>query len=72
MQKALQLAAGAVAMFLLAPVIYGTPLYHWTVLVPVFVLGMWLTAQVQHWFHWRASNCGRAARAPGTKANGRL
>ena len=50
MKKLVQAAAGAVVIFGLAPLTYGTPLHHWMVYVPLFIGTMYGVALVQH--HW--------------------
>lgn len=70
MAKFTQIAVGFLAAGAVGEVVHGTPLYHYGVLVPVFVGAMWLCAHVQARRHWRASRRGRAARPPGARANG--
>jgi len=53
MKKLIQLAAGCAAMFGAAPYLYGTPLYHWMIFVPIFLGTMFLVALLQHYVHWR-------------------
>lgn len=58
-------------MVLIAPPLYGTPLYHWMIFAPVFIGSMYAVALVQHWFHFRFSRRGTAGRL-GSKPYGRL
>jgi hypothetical protein len=51
-------------MFLAAPLLYETPLSHGTVFMTIFVGGMYATALVQHWLHWRRSRRGFIGGAP--------
>ena len=48
-----QFVVGVAAMCIAAPYLFGTPLYHWMVFVPIFVGAMYGTALLQHWGHWR-------------------
>jgi hypothetical protein len=56
MKKLMQLAIGTAAMVLAAPYLYETPLNNWGVFLALFVGGMYATALVQHWLHWRMSS----------------
>lgn len=50
MKKLAQVAVGAGIMFGAAPFLYGTPLNHWAVFVPLFVGSMYGVAVVQHYW----------------------
>lgn len=70
MKKAVQLAAGTAAIFGAAPYLYGTPLYHWMIFVPLFLGAMYAVALVQNFIHWRtrASVSRFGVKAKGTVA----
>lgn len=69
MKSFVQFAAGGVAMYVLAPYLFGTPLYHWAVFVPVFVGTMYGVAVLQHYLAHRRSS-RRMVVMPGAKARG--
>lgn len=50
--------------------LFGTPFYNGYVIGPLFVGAMYVTALVQHWFHWRRSSRRGMPGTPGAKANG--
>lgn len=54
MKKLVQYVAGTAAMLVAAEYLYGTPLYHWMVFVPIFLGTMYGVAVLQHLVHWRA------------------
>lgn len=55
MKSLVQLAAGALFTRWIGGYVFGTPLYHWVILLPPFVGAMYVTALVQHWIHCRLS-----------------
>lgn len=69
MKSLVQFVVGCAAMILLAPPLFGTPLYSWLVFAPVFVGAMYAVALVQHWFHLRFSRRG-VLLTPGNRPNG--
>lgn len=69
MKSFIQFAAGTGTMGLIAPCLFGTPFYHWTVFVLIFVGTMYGVAVMQHyWAHRRSSS--RMVVRPGASANG--
>lgn len=69
MKSLVQFAAGTGAMVLLAPHLFGTPLYHWIIFAAAFTGAMYAVALVQHWFHFRFSRRGMVL-MPGRSPNG--
>ncbi len=65
MQKLLQLAAGAGAIFWLAHYIHGTPLNHWSVYAVAGLGAAYAVAWVAA--HWGPLKRGRADRVPGIR-----
>lgn len=69
MKSIIQIAAAFLLTGWLGHYLHGTPLYHWGVFLPLFVVVMYATALVQHFLHWRFSSRGMP-RTPGASANG--
>lgn len=70
MAKFMQLAVGFGAACFVGELVHGTPLYHYGVIVPVFVGAMYATALLQARLHWRRSSWGSADKPPGARAKG--
>lgn len=69
MKSFIQFVAGGAAMCLVAPFLFETPLYHWSVFVPIFGGTMYGVALLQHYWDHRRSSRRRVER-PGASASG--
>jgi hypothetical protein len=69
MKSLVQFVVGTAVMVVLAPSLFGTPLYHWIVFAVIFAGAMYGVALVQHWFYLRFSRRG-VLLTPGSRPNG--